>query len=53
VLIAKVQHVSEEDEDVVYDLVSTTRESQYEKHDEQPAYLIKFADIDSVEPVDD
>jgi hypothetical protein len=52
VIIAKVQLVSEEDEDVVYDLISTTKEVHYEKHDEQPAYLIKFEDISSVEPLD-
>ncbi len=49
-MLAKVHAVSDEDEDVIYDLVSTTKESQYEKHDEQPAYLIKFEDIDHVEP---
>jgi hypothetical protein len=52
VILAKVQLVSEEDEDVIYDLVSTTKESRYEKHDEQPAYLIRFEDIESVEPLD-
>ena len=51
VMLAKVHFVSEEDEDVIYDLVATTRESQYEKHDEQPAYLVKFADIEHVELV--
>jgi hypothetical protein len=50
-LLAKVHFVSDEDEDVIYDLVSTTKESQYEKHDEQPAYLIKFREINRVEPV--
>lgn len=48
-LQARVHAVSDVDEDVIYDLVSTTRESQYEKHDEQPAYLIKFEDIKHVE----
>jgi small nuclear ribonucleoprotein (snRNP)-like protein len=50
-MLAKVHAVSDEDQDVVYDLISTTKESQYEKHDEQPAYLIKFEDIAHVEPV--
>ncbi len=49
-LLAKVHFVSDEDEDVIYDLVSTTKESPYEKHDEQPAYLIKFREIERVEP---
>ena len=51
--LARVLVVSDEDQDVIYDLVSTTRESQYEKDDEQPAYLIKFDDIDLVEPLND
>ena len=50
-MLAKVHAVSDEDGDVIYDLVSTTKESQYEKHDEQPAYLIKFEDIEHVEPI--
>jgi small nuclear ribonucleoprotein (snRNP)-like protein len=49
-LLARVHAVSDEDGDVIYDLVSTTKESQYEKHDEQPAYLIGFENIDRVEP---
>jgi len=52
VMIARVRFVSEPNQDLIYDLVSTTRESQYEKLDEQPAYLIPFKDIGSVEPVD-
>jgi small nuclear ribonucleoprotein (snRNP)-like protein len=49
IMLAKIHTVSDEDEDVIYDLVSTTKESQYEKHDEQPAYLIRFRDIKRVE----
>jgi small nuclear ribonucleoprotein (snRNP)-like protein len=49
-VLAKIHAVSEEDQDVIYDLVSTTSPSQYEKHDEQPAYIIKFEHIDHVEP---
>jgi len=48
-MLAKVRFVSESEQDLVYDLMSTSKESQYEKHDEQPAYLIKFEDIESVE----
>ena len=51
VMIARVRFVSESNQDLIYDLVSTTKESQYEKLDEQPAYLIRFNDIESVEPV--
>ena len=50
-LLAKVHFVSDEDQDLIYDLVSTTKESQYEKHDEQPAYLITFQEIERVEPI--
>lgn len=52
VLVGKVHAVSEEDEDVIYDLVSTTKESNYEKRDDQPAYLIGFRHIERVERVE-
>jgi len=50
-LIAKVLLVSEEDEDVVFELISTTHEGQYEKFDQQPAYAIDFKKIKSVESI--
>ena len=50
-LLAKVVLVSEEDADVIYELVSTNRESRYEKFDVQPAYATQFKDIESVESV--
>jgi hypothetical protein len=53
VLIARVLFISDFEEDLIYDLISTSRESQYEKHDEQPAYRILFKDIASVDPMDD
>jgi len=54
VVLARGRFISESERDLIYDLISTSRESQYEKHDEQPAYLIKFDDIESVEaPSDD
>jgi small nuclear ribonucleoprotein (snRNP)-like protein len=49
VFIGKALSVSEEDQDLIYDLISTSRESQYEKADKQPAYMIRLQDIDSVE----
>lgn len=52
ILVAKVHAVSEEDEDVIYDLISTTNESRYEKRDEQPVYLINFKDIKRVEAIE-
>lgn len=51
VLLAKVVAVSESEEDVIYDLVSTSKESQYEKFDEQPVYKIDFKHIESVEVI--
>jgi hypothetical protein len=51
VMIARVRFVSDSNQDLIYDLVSTTKEFQYEKHDEQPAYRIDFKDIESVEAV--
>ena len=49
VLLAKIFFVSETEQDFTYDLVSTSKESQYEKHDKQPLYLMKFNDVESVE----
>jgi hypothetical protein len=53
VMIARVRFVSDSNQDLIYDLISSTNESQYEKHDEQPAYRIEFKDIESVETVMD
>jgi hypothetical protein len=53
IFIGKAISVSEDEQDLIYDLISTTRESQYEKADQQPTYLIRFQDIASVEPYDD
>lgn len=49
ILLAKVHFVSDEDQDVIYDLVSTTKESHYEERDEQPAYRVQFREITKVE----
>jgi hypothetical protein len=51
VMTANVHWVSEQDGELSYDLISTTKESQYEKYDEQPVYLIRFKDIERVEPL--
>jgi hypothetical protein len=48
-LLAKIVLVSEEDADVIYDLIVTSREGQYEKFDQQPAYRIGFDEIKSVD----
>ena len=49
VFVGKALFVSEEDQDLIYDLVSTSKGSQYEKLDLHPAYLIRFEDIDEVD----
>lgn len=51
IMLAKVRFASDTEQDLIYDLISTSKESQYEKHDEQPAYLIKFDEIESVEAI--
>ena len=48
-MLAKIHFVADDDGEIIYELISTTKESQYEKHDEQPAYLMRFGDIDHVE----
>jgi small nuclear ribonucleoprotein (snRNP)-like protein len=49
VITARVDSVDPQDEEIVYEMLSTTDESKYEKHDRQPAYLIHFHEIASVE----
>jgi hypothetical protein len=53
IITVKVDEVDMQDQEVVYEMLSTSDESKYEKHDLKPAYLIRFNDIASVEPVDD
>lgn len=48
VIVATIISVSEMEEDVIYHLISTNRESQYAKYDKQPVYQLKFEDIKSV-----
>lgn len=48
VIVATIISVSEIEEDVIYHLISTNRESQYAKYDKQPVYQVKFEDIKSV-----
>jgi len=53
VIIAKIDLVDPLDEELVYEMLSTTNESKYEKFDRQPAYLLRFSDISSVSAVSD
>jgi small nuclear ribonucleoprotein (snRNP)-like protein len=48
-IVAKITLVDPMDEEIVFDMVSTTDESKYEKFDREPAYLLPFSDILSVE----
>jgi hypothetical protein len=49
VIVARIDSVDPEVGDIVYQMLSTTDESKYEKFDRQPAYLIHFHEIASVE----
>jgi len=42
VIIAKIDLVDPLDEELVYEMLSTTNESKYEKFDRQPAYLLRL-----------
>ena len=53
VIVAKIHAISDEDQDVICDLLSTSRPDKYEKYSEQPALLIKLVEIDHVEPLYD
>jgi hypothetical protein len=48
VIVAKLDLVDPMDEEIVYEMLSTTNESKYEKFDKQPAYLLRFSDISTV-----
>ena len=51
IINAKLISVSEEEQDIVFDMISTNREEKYEKLDRQPAYLLRFMHIAKVESV--
>ncbi len=42
IIVAKIDSVDPEVGEIVYQMLSTTDESKYEKFDRQPAYLIPF-----------
>ena len=48
VIMAKIDLVDPLDEEIVFEMLSTTHESKYEKFDQQPAYLLPFSDITTV-----
>lgn len=53
VIVAKITLVDPHDEEIVFDMLSTTNESKYEKFDRQPAYLLYFSDISTVNAMSD
>jgi len=53
-LIGRIVLVSEDEGDVIYDLLATNRESNYEKFDEKPGgYVTPFSEIKHVEALDE
>jgi hypothetical protein len=48
-VIAKVLFVSETEQDVIVDLISSTNITKYPKDDVQPAFQYPFRDIGTVE----
>jgi hypothetical protein len=48
--LARIHAISDEDADVIYDLVSGHNQSDTLGSKREPAYLIKFQEIDRVEP---
>ena len=53
VIMAKIDLVDPLDEEIVFEMLSTTDESKYEKFDQQPAYLLPFSDITTVNAITD
>lgn len=53
IIVAKLDLVDPLDEEIVFEMLSTTDESKYEKFDQQPAYLLRFSDISTVDTLND
>jgi hypothetical protein len=53
IIVAKITLVDPVDKEIVFDMLSTTNESKYEKFDRKPAYLLYFSDISTVNAVAD
>ena len=51
VIFAKITLVDPFDEEIVFDMLFTTDGSKYEKFDREPAYLLYFSDICTVDVV--
>lgn len=50
IMVVKVLTLSEDDQEVVYDLIETNRDQDFD-NGQQPAFLIRFEDIASAEAV--
>jgi small nuclear ribonucleoprotein (snRNP)-like protein len=50
VIVAEIHSVSEEDQDIIYDVVSSSRPDEYRGTGEKAAYLIPMSEVSSVEP---
>ena len=50
VIVAAVHFVSDEDQDVIYDVISSNRPERYRDDTSKPAYLMPFAKIEFIEP---
>lgn len=50
VLIAKVLYVFDEEGEMVYDLISSSDKSKYEKNEKKSAHLLRLEDVASAEP---
>lgn len=49
VIVAKIALVDPFDEEIVFDMLSTTDQSKYEKFDREPFYLLYFSDISTAD----
>jgi small nuclear ribonucleoprotein (snRNP)-like protein len=50
-MLVKVHFVSDDERDLIYDRIVTETDSNFEEHNRQPAFLIRFEDIEHVESV--
>ena len=50
IIVAEVFSVSDEDQDIIFDFVSSNRPEPYRKTCEKAAYLIPMSEVSSVEP---
>jgi hypothetical protein len=49
VIVAAIHAVSEEDQDIIYDVVSSNRPDEYLRTGEKPSFLIPISEVSAVE----